>query len=209
MNTIMDAKEENILKHYRRIIEKRVFDEYDVLGFLIFVRRHLDNNEYPCIVEYCDLMAHRQRNQGRTMQSIEQAIENNYEPIPGSKKVKGYHGITKAMWEDEWSRLGEMFQISMSKEIIKELVLCIFSLAQFTCYLSPKGKGNVSLRQVNDGMLALVTTEGKPDSLYVCFSVFGPYVFLHEYIGGVIDVVVETKRVGKEIRLYAGDTRII
>lgn len=41
----MDAKEESIFRHYKEIIEKRVFNEYDILGFLIFIRRQLNKEK--------------------------------------------------------------------------------------------------------------------------------------------------------------------
>lgn len=34
---MMDKKEIEILNHYRDIIERKKFDEYDILGFLIFI----------------------------------------------------------------------------------------------------------------------------------------------------------------------------
>ena len=41
----MDIKEKKMLQHYKNIIENRCFDEYDILGFLIFIRWHLGNNQ--------------------------------------------------------------------------------------------------------------------------------------------------------------------
>ena len=87
----MTLKEQIILNHYKTIIEKRAFDEYDILGFLIFIRAWVTND--GVIREFCDLIAHRERNQGRVMRCIEGAIKNDYECIAGSKKVKGYHNM--------------------------------------------------------------------------------------------------------------------
>ncbi len=39
----MTLKEQIILNHYKTIIEKRAFDEYDILGFLIFIRAYGQN----------------------------------------------------------------------------------------------------------------------------------------------------------------------
>lgn len=82
----MTLKEQIILNHYKTIIEKRAFDEYDILGFLIFIRAWVTND--GVIREFCDLIAHRERNQGRVMRCIEGAIKNDYECIAGSKKLK-------------------------------------------------------------------------------------------------------------------------
>lgn len=73
----MTLKEQIILNHYKTIIEKRAFDEYDILGFLIFIRAWVTND--GVIREFCDLIAHRERNQGRVMRCIEGAIKNDYE----------------------------------------------------------------------------------------------------------------------------------
>ena len=205
----MDNKAVHIFEHYKYLIENRLFDEYDILGFLIFIRSYLKKKKYPLIYDYCDLIAHRMRNCGRTMESIEQAIQNNYETLPNSKAVKGYTGITKEQWDEEWSRFGIEYKIHLSLEAISEIVLCIFSLTQFTTYTSDKGSGIITLWQEKGGSLSLNTAEGRPDSYYVCFSKYGPYEFLREHETEQINTVVETRRVGTVLQLYAGDTRII
>ncbi len=35
----MDNKEQQIMKHYKMLIETNTFDEYDILGFLIFYQK--------------------------------------------------------------------------------------------------------------------------------------------------------------------------
>ena len=46
-----DKKEQKILEHYKMLLENSLFDEYDILAFLIFLRRHLDKNRYQCVAE--------------------------------------------------------------------------------------------------------------------------------------------------------------
>ena len=82
----MTLKEQIILNHYKTIIEKRAFDEYDILGFLIFIRAWVTND--GVIREFCDLIAHRERNQGRVMRCIEGAIKMIMNASPVQKKLK-------------------------------------------------------------------------------------------------------------------------
>ena len=88
-------------------------------------------------------------------------------------------------------------------------MICIFSLAQFTSYSSSRGKGLIKLFQAKGGTLALVTTEGKAKSVFICFSVYSSYTFLYEFPGGIINDTVKTKRIGTELQLFAGNIRII
>ena len=42
-NLDMDNKEQQIMKHYKMLIESNMFDEYDILGFLIFITTFFDS----------------------------------------------------------------------------------------------------------------------------------------------------------------------
>lgn len=108
----MDEKAKVILQHYKNKIEEQLFDEYDILGFLIFVRSYIGlSADFKTINEFSNLIAHRKRDRGRVMESIEVAIKNNYEVAKGTKKIKGYNGIHYNEWEKEWYKLGEKFDI--------------------------------------------------------------------------------------------------
>lgn len=52
----------------------------------------------------------------------------------GGKKVKGYQEIAYRIWSNEWIELGLEQNIVMNDEIIQEITLCVFSLAQHTEY---------------------------------------------------------------------------
>lgn len=205
----MDKKAKQILKHYKSVIENRLFNEYDFLGFLIFIRSYIQKRKCPGIYELCDLVAHRNRDRGIVMDCIEKAIANNYETLPNSKAIRGYQGIEKEQWESEWKRIGIMFQINISAQTTLEIMLCLFSLLQNTEYFSNSGSGKIVLVQGKEGVLSLATTEGKSDSFYVCFSKYGPYSFCYEYPAGIITDIVETKRIQNELQLFADDLRII
>ena len=85
-------KEQTIINHYKYILENYLFDEYDILGFLIFIREKLDKSSCQYVYEFCDLIAHRTRNQGIIRDNIVKAINNSYE-LNSKNKVKDYHGI--------------------------------------------------------------------------------------------------------------------
>lgn len=87
-----------MLEHYKNVIENRSFAEYDILGFLIFIRRHL-NKDNVYIREFADLIAHRARDRGIVVDCITASIENNYQTEKGSKKVIGYNGLHYEQWE--------------------------------------------------------------------------------------------------------------
>lgn len=197
----MDKKAQKIMLHYKEILEQHSFDEYDVLGLLIFLRSYICDS-YPNIMEFSDLVAHRERNKGHVNDCIVAAIENNYE-TKENKKVIGYNGMKYEKWTEEWKRIGVQYDILIDEEIINELTLCVFSLAQFTNYIDKKGRGRgrIELFFGQDGSLALATTEGELDSLYVCFFKFGCFELCRDISGGHLQDVVETVRINGRLRL--------
>ena len=205
----MDKKAEAILSHYKRVIECNEFDEYIILGFMIFIRSYIHREDYPGIYEFCDLVAHRNRNRGTVMTCIAQAIENHYETIPDSKKLKGYQGITKEEWDKEWIKLGEEYHIRITEKTVSELMICVFSLAQYAQYSAGEKTGEIVVFKNPNGVLSLDTTESKPHSCYVCFSQYYPYDMNCDYRDGLITEVLETKRIAQELQLWAGMHRLI
>ena len=109
----MDLKAKFMLKNYKELIENRAFDEFDILGFLIFIRSFIyKNSKYKLIEEFADLVAHRERNQGIAMKCIANAIDNKYLCKANSKEIEGYNGID----EDEWKN-----QCIVNKKMCKNL----------------------------------------------------------------------------------------
>lgn len=207
----MDEKEKQILKHYRVLIESNEFGEYDILGFLIFIRRHLNYNEYPNIREFSDLIAHRMRDRGRVNECIVAAIEGEYQTEENGKKIAGYNGMDYKLWVNEWKNIGNVINIKFSDDIIEDLTVCVFSLAQFTCYNDKehRGSGRLELFIGKDGSLALATTEGNPRSLYICYSMFGNFKTCREVSAGHLCKPVEAVRVNGKIRLKDSEGYII
>lgn len=194
----MDSKEQIILNHYRSIIEGRNFDEYDILGFLIFIRPRYKN--CPVILEFCDLVAHRERDRGIIMDCITAAIKNNYE-ITNLNEVKGYAGIKWSEWRNVWDTLGIDLAITFSDTILQEITLCIFSLLQDTRYKNKDCSGTIQLLRSSSGQISICTTEDAPRSLFVCFMVLEGVVSHNQQFEGVISEPVETCRIDGTLRL--------
>ena len=208
----MDKKAEFIFKHYKECLEKRTFDEYDILGFLIFMREYIKNDKtrYKYINDFADLVAHRERNRGIIMDCIKTAIANEYQTEEDSKQIKGYNGMNYEDWVNEWIVLGKAFGITLTEKIILEITLCVFSLCQDTIYDDKKGCwGKIALWQSLNGYFSLTTTEGNKYSLHVCFAKCGSFDMKYEFPVGKINVPVETYRENGELHLRTSDIIIM
>lgn len=170
----MDLKERYLFNQYKKLIENNVFTEFDIYGFLILMRNYLRENNLNYITEFADLVAHRERTKGIIVNSIKNAKNNKYNTI--NKKVEGYHGIKEQEWYREWNQLCSDNNIKVDLKTIKEISLCIFSLASSSKYYYFDNKKKVKLGKVifiadsKDKSIELFTTEGKSNSLYVCLA---------------------------------------
>lgn len=166
----MDDKAKLILSSYKEILEELKFDELDILGFLIFIRQYINNEKFKflSIQEFCDLVAHRNRDRGKVMRSIESAHKKNFS-VNSLKKIKGSEGIDEKDWENEWRQLFDKFNIKFSNIILKELTLCIISLAQKTQYDFLECSGSLAVFIDDENNIALSYHLNSPTSLYVVF----------------------------------------
>ena len=171
-----DEKQKQMLKHYAKLFEEFVFDEYDIMGFLMVVREEIrKENSYPFILEFADLIAHRKRNRGLIAKAIKAAIDNNYETYDGGC-VKGYQGIDETRWKEEWKKLLPELNIAVNKRLLDEITICICSLANGSNYDDEAGHAGIVRLGFSKNKIALTTTEGKKDSLYVTFFVYSGLV---------------------------------
>lgn len=203
---ILDSKETIMINHYKEILQNRKFDEYDFLGFLIVIRRHIEKEEkYKSICDAAHLIAHRERDRGIAFDAMSNAITNNYETISGSNRIKDYEGIDFNIWKKEWKLLFEELGMILTNEIILDITLCFFSLAQFTTH------SNCELILVagDNQELGLATTENTPDSLWIIFCHAGPYNIIEERIDLKFKNPVWTERDGTVLRLRDKDGYII
>ena len=208
----MDIKAIKILSHYREKIENRLFDEYDILGFLIFIRSYIHSkvNIYKYIIEFADLIAHRERDRGITMNNISAAINNNYECIENTNLIKGYNGIKEKDWNNEWELIGEEFNINIDKNIIREITLCIFSLSQKSEFSNTKGeKGIIEFDALPEGAIGLLTTEGYKNSLFICLAKYSGYKVNEKYSKFPMETIVYTERINGNLVLKTEDEIVV
>ncbi|MCM1121188.1 MAG: hypothetical protein NC416_01255 [Eubacterium sp.] len=197
----MDKKEIDILNHYKNIIEQKEFDEYDILGFLIFIRRHIEK-EYTYISEFANLIAHRERDKAIVMRCISSAIDNQYQTKKDGKTVIGYFGMRYETWVNEWKNLARQYNFSLDKNIIKEITICVFSLAQYTNYDDNHGHtGHIELFMGKDNSLGLITVGNKPESLYICFAKCDNLMFKKELSAGHFKEPIKTERMNGDLKI--------
>jgi hypothetical protein len=190
-----DKKEQKMILHYKNLLENFLFDEYDILGFLMLIREHIRKvNEKSYVLEFADLIAHRKRDRGWVQDAIKAGMENCYETISGSKRVKEYQGIEYNGWRTEWENLFAELNIKSSKRLLDEITICIFSLANGTRYDDKKGHTGNLVVCFSKNVMALVTTEGKADSFYVCFFKYEISNF------EIYDMTIKKKWVSETIR---------
>ncbi len=189
----MDLKEKNLLNYYKKVIEDNTFTETDIFGFLILMRNYIYEKDLTYIKEFADLIAHRQRNQGLIKEAIKNAIDNEYEMTinNGEDTIMGYNGIINTEWDSEWKKLAKDNHIKISNKTLKEITLCIYSLAQKTKYYEEdKKKKNKLGKQLGkvvliadeiNNAICLATTEKNRHSLYICFAVYEGYKISKSY----------------------------
>ncbi len=167
----MNIKEIKMLEHYRYLIENRLFDEYDIYGFLILIRNYLPKKELRLVHEFADNVAHRERDQGLVFENLKNCRLNKYQTKDG-KKVIGYIGYKPKTWNNEWKKLMNLFRISINSIILKELTVCLFSLFQEVNYVDENGKiGKLGLFINPDhNQISIYTSEEKSNSYMVCFD---------------------------------------
>lgn len=205
-------KDKKILDHYKHLFDNYLFDEYDVLGFLIFIREQIDPSTCQFIQEFADLIAHRSRNKGIIRENIVKSIGSNYS-CNAKGHVIGYNGAKWNAWLNEWNRLGKQIDFDFSKdkeELLKQITICIISLAQDTKYYDK----DVIIGKVESFIgggknLLLVTTEGKSDSLMVCLMKCGPFNNIVDKNDGFFNYPLETKRENGKLCLYHNDKKIL
>lgn len=131
----MDEKENLLMKEYKFKFVNNSFVEYDIYGFLILIRNYTKNFEksYSYIIEFCDLIAHRERDRGLIMNTISRAIESKYKADKFGKIIL-VNGIDIKKWKKEWEKLSRSLNLDLTEKNIDEITMCIFSLAHGTIY---------------------------------------------------------------------------
>ena len=97
-----------------------MFDEYDILGFLIFIREQTDTSRCHFINKFCNLITRRTRNKGKLKDNILNASKISY-ACDKKQKIKRYNGIKWETWVKEWKIVGEQFKINFMKDNKKSI----------------------------------------------------------------------------------------
>lgn len=170
----MNEKELNNLGHYKCLIENRKFDEYDIMGFLVLIREHINQKKNPMIYDIANGTAHRKRNKGKIYNSIYYAVLNNYSTNEDGK-VDGYHGILNNAWKTECLNLSQQFHIKITPIISIELAICMFSIIHRSEYETDTKsinkeisiKGSIEMLTNKDNLSIL--TSDDINKITVCF----------------------------------------
>lgn len=193
----MDLKEQKIFHHYKYLIEKRMFNEYDIYGFLILIRPYILKGDCPLFYEFTDMVAHRKKDQGIIYENIVNVINNKYE-IVEENKLKDYKGYPTEKWNSELKRLLDYFCIKYDKLIIKELTICIYSIFQEVIFVDKKSKekiGKLTLFfNTEHKMITLCTKENKLYKFLACFTKLDNIIIEQSFGDMLDDHVIETYR---------------
>ena len=164
----MDNKESQLIKNYKEKFTSNTFNEFDIYGFLILIRRHIKNNS-PLIGEFCDLVAHRVRDRGIIMNAICEMVEK--------RRKHNTVFIDNTQWQKEWKNLSKKFNLNLTQRNIDEITMCIYSLASNTIY---NNKNNNYYRKKHIGYVRLLIdvnnniyigiTSGRKKSKFIAFA---------------------------------------
>lgn len=169
----MDNKEKQLVDNYKKMFLNNSFTEFDIYGFLIVIRRHIDDKKYRLIREFCHLVAHRTRDRGMIMKAICQM----------SEKEKNIKFIDNIEWKKEWRMLSRKLKLNLTDRNIDEITMCIYSLCQNTVYnnktnpeYAKKHIGYVKLIADIDNNICLGITVGRKKSQVRGFAKYKNYI---------------------------------
>lgn len=129
----MTDKELLNLEHYKKLIENRKFDEYDIIGFLVLIREHIDCRLNPLFYDFANGTAHRTRCKGIIYDNIYNAILNNYQ-TDSNNKILGFNSVLNSNWDIECANISKQFKIKMTPIIRIELLVCMISIIHRSLY---------------------------------------------------------------------------
>ena len=123
----MDRKAITILKEYHQIFCNQHFEEYDVLGFFIFIREYISD---PTLNEVCHFIAHRNRDRGTTYsfsEKINDALQSNDSNILNNASLFYDSNHIAQILNDFFNAHGLP---SLDRASITEVIMCVISILQ-------------------------------------------------------------------------------
>jgi len=153
---ILDAKEKQLLDFYHGKLKNADFDEKDILIFFILVRdvikrsNSLSNADYDWILEIGDLVAHRERKQGKiyaNLKALSSHIKDCLDPTKNLNnlygKVQNFNGLTLEQFAIMLNSLLKALCYShLEKSIVADILLCVFSIANRSRYIEEGSRQN-------------------------------------------------------------------
>lgn len=200
-----DNKANQICDIFIKKFETSSFDEIDIIGFLIFIRELLKDrkNDFKYLIELADFIAHRKRNKGIILNSINYAKNNNYY-TDSNKSIKGCDSIQVTDWNNELNKLWTLFHIKTYNKLNQEFTLCIYSLMQDACFEKNNkiiGKTWLDFYK-RDNQIALLTSNNTANSTYICFAYYDGYKILcDDELFPSTNRIFHTERENKELVL--------
>lgn len=124
----MDKKGTGIFEYYYNKFTERNFDEKDVLGFLLFVKEHAQDNKV--IMEIGNFIVHRENYSGHVKVYFERCQEIIHNLGKGKKeKIENLFSF-KEIRNNFNSLFVEQGVDKLPPEVINDFILCIISLLQ-------------------------------------------------------------------------------
>lgn len=166
---IQDIIDSIEMEYYMEKFEKQLFDFSTVKSFLIYVREYIKDNNNQLALEIADTVAHGDRDNGLVFKNLKTSIDNNYQ-LNKFGKVDRYHGIQEKEWYNYWSKFFKQFNITLNKDSLYEVSLCLVSILQNTKYEIKDdmkkiiSTGHLGLIKGSDHSLCLETHEDKDDA---------------------------------------------
>lgn len=214
MKKNFDKKEYQMINYYCARVANRQFDERDIYSFLILIRDHFDSNEkynkgtptdsrkYKWLSEFGDLIAHRGRNDGVISNSIAATSASNYTTEAATSKLKKYDGIEPGILEKEIYDLFCELKFNVTNQIVAEIILCVFSILNFSRYTHRRANINGEIRIVQAQKGLMLCTNGDitdKGAFLVGLAVLEGYFIKTKFPGGIINVPIEVVRHNGEL----------
>lgn len=189
----------SIINHYITLFDNRLFDEYDVSGFLILIRNDGIEQNQPFIYDFANIVAHRTRTEGVACSAMNAAIKNNCR-TNSKKKVIGFNGPSYNTLVKEIKILSYKYGFNAENDFCKDFILCLMSIAQnVICKTNDEKICELRLAQGRNDTLALIAVG---EDVSICYSLYGAKLsFENEYTAGQIPAAVEAIRINGRLEL--------
>ncbi len=193
-------KRNGILKHYVKRFNTMLFDEYDVMGFLILIRNQELKEYSPVLYDFSNIVAHRDRTKGIVFNAMNSAFKYGYK-LNLKGKVTGFTSPSIQSVISEIKQIADQYMITATKDFIMEFILCLMSIGQHVvCEENQRFLCKLELMQGADNTLALIAMGSEAS---VCYLHYNYKVdFKQTYSAGWIRDAIEMIRVNGKLEAH-------